>query len=338
MAKITKLTNAQQADLAATYERWLAVGRSTEPLDQPRAEAAISSMYAAIGKGAPQFMRFTSPAIGMLAIAVMRSMAKGQLWDQLGDQLWGQLGGQLWGQLGGQLNWNYFGGQHWLAWEVFYDFCNRIGVTYTPDQRKTLDLWLEQSQACHWWWPMDGVCVITERHTVLMVDDRGRLHCETGPACAYADGWAIHAIHGVVVPADIIETPASLTVQRIEAEKNAEVRRVMIDRYGPARYITGSGATVVHELPATHPMTGLRSARLLRKEVPDDEPIIYVDLLNSTPEPDGTTKRYMLRVQPDAYGGDAARNVQAAAASTWRNTDGSLAFARWQDYAPHAES
>jgi hypothetical protein len=46
----------------------------------------------------------------------------------------------------------------------------------------------------------------------------------------------------------------------------------------------------------------------------------------------------MLRCDPNAYGGDATRNAHAAAASTWRNADGSLACKRWQDYAPGAES
>ena len=345
MAKITALTPAQEADLAATYQKWLAIGRSTAPLDRPRAEAAITAMYAAIGKPAPAFMSFTSPAVAMLAIAVMRSLAKDQLWDQLGDQLgdqlWGQLGGQLGDQLWDQLNWSYFAGQHWCAWEVFYDFCNRIGVTYTDEQRSTLNLWLEQSQACHWWWPMNGVCILTERHTLLTVDDRGRLHNESGPAAMYADGWALFAWHGLTIPREldyVIHSPQQITVADIEQQANSELRRVMIDRYGAARFVADSGAIVVHEIAADHPLQGLRTARLLRKEVPDDEPLIYVDLLNSTPEPDGSTKRYMLRVDPEAYGGEASRNAHAAAASTWRNADKSLAFKRWQDYVPLAES
>jgi len=136
----------------------------------------------------------------------------------------------------------------------------------------------------------------------------------------------------------IVEKPWLITVSDIEAERNAEIRRVMIDRYGPARYAADSGATIVHELPADHAMVGLRTARVLRKEVPDDEPIIYVDLLNSTPEPDGSVKRYQLRVDPNAYDGEAAKNAHAAAASTWRNADGSMAYKRWQDYVPAAES
>ena len=79
-------------------------------------------------------------------------------------------------------------------------------------------------------------------------------------------------------------------------------------------------------------------ARLLVKKVPDDEPIVMVDLLNSTPEPDGTTKRYQLRVDPNAYNGKASNDCHAAAASTWRLADGSLAFKKFTDYAPAFES
>jgi hypothetical protein len=74
---------------------------------------------------------------------------------------------------------------------------------------------------------------------------------------------------------------------------------------------------------------GLRSARLRRKDpkAGRGEPVVFVDLLNGTPEPDGTVKRYLLRVDPSAYGGEASRYVQAAVASTWRNADGNLVSA-----------
>jgi hypothetical protein len=72
--------------------------------------------------------------------------------------------------------------------------------------------------------------------------------------------------------------------------------------------------------------------------VPNDEPIIMISVDNSTAEPDGSIKRYELRVQPDAYGGLASTDCLAAMASTWRNPDGSLAFKKPQDYAPMVET
>ena len=194
------------------------------------------------------------------------------------------------------------------------------------------------AKSAGWAIPHENICWVSERHNILERDSQGRLHSITGPACAYPDGWGIYAVHGVRVPADIIEDRASITLTRIANEQNSEVRRVMIDLYGPKKYLIDSGSTVVQKLPEDHYIVGLRTAQLLRHDVPDDEPIIMIDLLNSTPEPDGSVKRYLLRVDPNAYDGEASRDCLAAVASTWRMPDGSLAFKRPQDYSPVFES
>ena len=181
-------------------------------------------------------------------------------------------------------------------------------------------------------------CMVSDFPCRLKVDEQNRPHCADGPSHEWRDGWKLYHWHGVRLDAQIIEAPHTLTVAQIESEANAEIRRVMIDRYGAARYLKDSGAKAVHELAADHPVKGLRTARLLRKEVPGDETIIMVDLLNSTPEPDGTTKRYQLRVSPHEYGGKSATDCHAAAASTWRLHDGSLAFKNYRDYQPEFES
>jgi hypothetical protein len=227
-------------------------------------------------------------------------------------------------------------GQHDAGWLAFYKyFHDECGLTAQTEKLK--GLWM-LAKSAGWAIPHENICWVSERHNILERDERGRLHSISGPACAYPDGWGIYAVHGVRVPADIIEDRASITVTRIEAETNSEVRRVMIDLYGPKRYLADSGAIVIQECKPGHYLIGLRSARLLRKEVVDDEPIIMVDLLNSTPEPDGSVKRYLLRVDPSAYDGEASRDCLAAVASTWRNADGSLAFKRPQDYQPVFES
>ena len=64
----------------------------------------------------------------------------------------------------------------------------------------------------------------------------------------------------------------------------------MIDRYGLERYVRDSGAAVAHADEV---------GTLYRIDVPNDEPIVTVSVTNSTPEPDGTSKQYLLRVPPD---------------------------------------
>jgi hypothetical protein len=251
---------------------------------------------------------------------------------------------------------NYIGGQFWVGgwgWGAAYTsfFREVAGLELAGDLWDRGLAYEATTKAASWWFPHRDFIIVCERPTVIHRElvnsnmQRGwgshRLHCADGPAVGFSDGWGVYSIHGVQIPfkqRHIVEQPNKITVAEIEDERNSEIRRVMIDRYGAARYVSDSGAVVVETTPDDHPMIGLRSAKLLRKNVPDDEPIIYVDLLNSTPEPDGTVKRYMLRVDPNAYGGDAAKNIHAASASTWRNADGGLTYKNWRDYAPIAES
>jgi hypothetical protein len=118
---------------------------------------------------------------------------------------------------------------------------------------------------------------------------------------------------------------------------------VLLERYGFPRYMAECGAEVVDEIPRDHTIVGLRGARLLSKVLPGEpEPVVYLEMVNSSPEPDGTYRRYLERIDPKAYGGDAGRLCHAAMASRWRHRDGSgqlrLSFADWREYQPLEES
>ena len=282
MSLINKLTPQQERAVEETLSKWLAIGRSTAPLDRPAAARVITKFYAEIKKPAPTVLFFSSPLMCLLAYGALKNT---QLNSQLNSQVWSQ----LWSQLRSQLS-NCFGGHHWCAWEVFYHFCNQIGATYTAEEKRLLDLWLEQSKELHWWFPYDGIVFASERHTILNVDDRGRLHSDKGQAVGYSDGWGLWLWHRVIVPQDVIEKPSKITVKQVESERNAEVRRVMIERYGQPRYLKDSGAELVNS-----DVFG----KLWRKEIPNDEALMMVELLNSTPEKDGSVKTYFLRVPPD---------------------------------------
>lgn len=88
-------------------------------------------------------------------------------------------------------------------------------------------------------------CMVSEPPLELHVDDRNRAHCETGPYCRWADGSRMWAWHGILLPGWIVERPQDITVEKIKAEKNLEIQRVMIERYGPSRYMLDSGAEVI---------------------------------------------------------------------------------------------
>ena len=180
---------------------------------------------------------------------------------------------------------------------------------------------------------------MSERHTQIhqtrLPNDRYQLHCETGPAVSYPDGWNIYYIHGVAVNEQIVMRPETLTLKQINDEANAEVRRIMVERYGYEKFLRESDAKLVDSCPDDHALKGLRTAKLWHIGE-----IVMLDVLNSTPEPDGTTKRYVIPVDGTLYGGKAGRSCHAATASTWRKRGDrtQLAFARPEDYAPVFES
>ena len=89
-------------------------------------------------------------------------------------------------------------------------------------------------------------CMISEKPYKLEVDEMFQPHCDTGPYIQWRDGTGIYATHGVVHPAWITEKPEWITLEKIDAEENADIRQVMIFKYGEERYLTDSGAKVVH--------------------------------------------------------------------------------------------
>ncbi|MEU5613466.1 DUF6745 domain-containing protein [Streptomyces sparsogenes] len=145
------------------------------------------------------------------------------------------------------------------------------------------------ARAAGWWWPYEKAVLIAERPLELHRDEAGRLDRGDGPALAYPDGFALYAWRGMPVPAAFLEQLSTLTAERIRAEENAELRRVMLEHYGYDRYLEESGARPVHR-----DETGV----LWRIAMPGDEPVTMVEVVNSTPEPDGTHRTYWLRVPP----------------------------------------
>jgi hypothetical protein len=271
-----------------------------------------------------------------------------QVWDQVGAQVWDQVGAQVWDQVGDQV-WDQVGaqvrdqvraqvgsacyGQHDANWLGFYEFFWReCGLEFVAPLKGLIEL----ARAVGWWWAFRGAVILTARPTALHRDDRGRLHCADGPALGYSDGWGIWSWHGVRVDRSLIEHPETITPALIDTQKNAEVRRIMIERFGIARYITESGAEVLHE---DNDSLGF-PRRLLRKpmggELPD---LTMVEVKNSTLEPDGTRKTYVLAVHPELrplypdgrFGG-------AQKEKTCHNAVASTFGLRGEEYRPEVET
>ncbi|WP_189216344.1 MULTISPECIES: DUF6745 domain-containing protein [Streptomyces] len=312
---------------------WRAVAAATGPGDRAAAEAGVGLAYRSAGLDAPaRIVWARSPLEAVRLLSGERTEAgeplphKGaSVRDALRDVPIAAERDRLHAELG-PTGWS----EHWRAtgeslWEAARPLVDRVrrGVVEAlvpePDRAEEsrirlllLDAvlgqhdaaWLsalgtgpksglrglaEVARTAGWWWPYENVAVIGERPTALHRDEAGRLDRGDGPALAYADGFALYAWRGMPVPGAFLDELTSLTPESIRTEGNAELRRVMLEHYGYDRYLAESGAEPVHR-----DGTGV----LWRIPLPGDEDVVMVEVVNATPEPDGTYRTYWLRVPP----------------------------------------
>lgn len=152
-------------------------------------------------------------------------------------------------------------------------------------EMQSLMPFIEMARNAHAYLPYKGVCFVSERPLFIKLDQDQRLHCEEGAALAYADSYEVYSWHGTIVPKQTIMSRPS--VQSIQTERNIEVKRVLLARYGESKYLIDSGAELIDRS---------EFGTLYRCEMPGDEPLVMVEVRNSTAEPDGTFRMYYLRV------------------------------------------
>lgn len=203
-----------------------------------------------------------------------------------------------------------------VAWKHAIDSTQK----YIPEQiTKLVNIWYRVAKNVFYFVPFKDVCLMVERPTSVRVETRPsagapgmrfigdldetpdanswsdsmyRFHGERKPALEFADGYRLYFIHGIQIPQSVVEHPEKITISAIHRERNAEVRRVLIDLYGRDRFFKDSAAVEVSKD---------KYGRLLeiRFEEIDGRRMDFmrvVELINSTAEPDGTFKKYYLNV------------------------------------------
>jgi hypothetical protein len=101
----------------------------------------------------------------------------------------------------------------------------------------------------------------------------------SGPAIKFSDGWKVYAVNGVRIPHWVISDPSRITVARINSERNVELRRILIQRYGWSKYLYKSGAELIDDDVDQYG----RPLRLYRLPIAGDEDLVMVEVTNSTP-------------------------------------------------------
>lgn len=167
----------------------------------------------------------------------------------------------------------------------------------------------------------DNLTLMLSEHPVFIsYDDRNRLSNDNRRAFEYSDGFGACCCDGMAFPDNIVlDSENAITVEMIDKETNIETRRIYMRLYGIANYIQNSKAEIIDK---STPLIGI----LYKKPSPirGEEDVVVVELTNSTAEPDGTFKKYFLRVPPDT------KTAKAAVAWSFNMEE--------KDYAPAIES
>lgn len=176
-------------------------------------------------------------------------------------------------------------GQHELSWLGTYDYLRDM-FDLEAETAPLRGLW-QLAASLGWLQPHERTCWLAERPNLLRGDTRDRLHDANGPALRFPDGWSVWAWKGVEVPRWVIEQPEAITLASIDDESSVQVRRCLIEIMTPERYVALGGAN-----RAAEDETGI----LWRKTWLPFDAWAAVEVINATPEPDGTRKHFFLQV------------------------------------------
>ena len=302
--------------------RWSHIGEATGRVNSPDAAAAIDRVYHAAGLAPPgRYLWLSSPCERPSAVrchpsliahpvadSIMRERASLRQaieqsavflpsYRRLEERIDGMVRQAIFTALVGSsasvADRAVLWGQHeapWIALGMWARACRPEALT--ARQHAALDAWAATARHCGWWWPYRNICIVADRPAFIHWESQGpdaRLHNDTGPAIGFRDGWDIYLLQGVPVDGRIVTGAIPLTVSDIHGERDADRRRVLMDHYGVERFLRDAGAEEIH---------ADRYGVLYRCRVHRGEDVVVVKVRNSTPEPDGSYKSYLLRVAP----------------------------------------
>lgn len=237
MNKIESLTAEQEARFGEYVEKCIEIGVNTDPVDFEAAKSAICKAYRLAGLKEPtQFHVVDGPDAAMNLIqSIDPSKSRRDIFNEM-----------CYGSMD-------------ISWLSFYKyFIEVVGL----DLEKITGL-LELANHTGWYNAYEDVVVFQHRPEYIKFDEDNRLHCETGPAIRYRDGYSVYAWHGTRVPAEWIENKESLTAKIALTWENVEQRRCACEILGWVKVLSSLDCKVIDSDP--DPMIG----DLLEVDIPD---------------------------------------------------------------------
>jgi hypothetical protein len=270
--KLQKLTDRDLGMIGRVTDEWIAIGTATGPANRPKVEQLVNQLYDVNKqKPPPKFTWFLDPCEAVKYVTAKTNTKVNTVIN----------------------NASY--GQHDSYWLSFWSFFKQ-SESVTLENDEPVAILAELAKEIGWWWPYDVECIISERPAEIHLDAAKRLHAEDGMALKYSDNWGVYSWHGYRIPTNyhwIIREKHKLNPDVIEKEGNAEIRRIMLEIFGFAKYLQQRKAKLISE-----DVDGAGNPRKLYEIDVAGEAVRIIELNNSSIEPDGSRRKFHLGAMP----------------------------------------
>jgi hypothetical protein len=176
------------------------------------------------------------------------------LWANLGDNLRANLGDNLWDNLRDNLGDNLRDNLWDIYRETMFFYWHKAHLGYLQGgeicghghDAKKWDVYKKITQNLDSVFPYENLCIVCDHPVECHWSDRGLgLHNDSGMAIQWHDGYGLWMIDGYQVPEALVMHPELQTLDDINAEKNAEIKRIRINKFGWSRYLSESNAILL---------------------------------------------------------------------------------------------
>lgn len=136
------------------------------------------------------------------------------------------------------------GGNQWSAWVsylTFFEHVAKLAIDYSQFRHYEAAAIHGGHRIMH-----EEFCMVSDFPRTLTVDEQNRPHGETGPFCEWSDGTALYALHGVRIPAWVVETPKDrIDPKQVLALTNTDERYAAMRHVGVHRFLDALNAETI---------------------------------------------------------------------------------------------
>lgn len=232
---LTSLTAEQEARFPEYVDKWLAIGLSTEDIDETESLAALKDIYEQSDLTYPDKHEvYDSP---FAAVKAMKEKYDIDVYPK-----------------------DFIYGCHEAAALSFYDFFIENTDIQITDKIKPF---MRLARSCGWVLMFDELVVLTQKPVSITWDTDKRLHAEDDFAIKFRDGTGIASWHGTRIPSEWIQDKSTITPDICLHWSNIEQRRSACEILGWTSVLDQLNAKTINE--DEDPTIG----KLVEVELPD---------------------------------------------------------------------